>query len=131
MSHVEKLDDEPIIIITAEGDVTPDMIQANRSAAMEQIAGIDRGPVVVIIDFRDAELDFANTMAILREDRADEREAFYEQAFTILVGSNQYLDVYRNAMQQPQYGSKELPAFPDMETALKAARVYLDRDGEN
>jgi hypothetical protein len=125
MGRVNRVEDENIIIITNNVELTADVVEENR-VEMRRLMNLMDGPVVFIIDYRDVKTSFGDILNIMRGNQQGKRKDINERSFTMFVGHHKLTDMYRDAVRQPQYGGIEVPTFNEMEEALHAARLYIE-----
>jgi hypothetical protein len=129
MERIRALDGENIIVVTNNIVLTAAVVDANRAACRELMQQMT-GPIALVIDYRDIQTSFADIMQILRGNQAGKRADMNARMFTIFVGQDKFVQMYRDAMSQPQFGGVQVPCFTGMDDALKAARVYLANESQ-
>ena len=127
MDRVNKLDGENIIVVTNNVALTPAIVDENRAGVRQLIATMT-GPVVLIIDYRQVEMSFADTIKILQGNQQGKRDDLNKRTFTIFVGTSQFIQLYRNALEQPQFGEVQIPVFDEMDGALETARLHIQKE---
>ena len=131
MERIRRLGDENIIMVNNNLEITAELVDANRAACrllMEDMAGA----IVIIIDYREAKTNFAEIIKIMKGNQAGKRADLNQKTFTIMVGTDQLVNMYRDTMLQEKSGAVQVPYFSDMDKALQAARIYLeDKAKEN
>jgi hypothetical protein len=131
MERIRKLDGENIIMVNNNVEVTAELVDENRDACRRLMQDME-GPIVILIDYREAKTNFAEIISIIKGNQAGKRTDLNQRTFTIMVGTDQLLNMYRDTMRQKQSGSVQIPYFSDMDTALQTARIYLeDKAKEN
>ena len=86
------------------------------------------GPVVLIIDYREVQTNFAEIIEIMKGNQAGKRADLNQRTFTIMVGEDRLVNMYRDSMRQPGSGAVQVPYFADMEKAIEAAEYYLEQN---
>lgn len=124
MDRIRKLEDENIIVVTNNVELTAEIVDENRATCRRLIAEME-GPVALVIDYREVKTSFADIVQIMRGNQAGKRSDLSQRTFTIMVGTDQLINMYRDSMRQEQSGGVQVPYFSDMDEALKAARYYL------
>lgn len=124
MERIYKLDDENIIMVNNNVEITAELVDQNRTTCRQLIAKME-GLVVIIIDYREAKTNFADIIKIIKGNQAGKRTDLNQRTFTIMVGTDQVVNLYRNTMRQERSGSVQVPYFSDMDVAIETARIYL------
>jgi len=119
-SAVNKLPDEPIILVTESGHVDIEHVRSNRQRINAIAREID-GAYHIIIDARESDSSFADVMKILRSVEPLE----IRPASSCYVGSSVFLQLYRNALSQIFYGKSNLPIFESLEAAMLYTREQV------
>ena len=124
MDRIRRIADENIIIVTNNLEITAELVDENRTACrrlMEEMVG----PVVLVIDYREAKTNFAEIIGIIKGNQAGKRADLNARTFTIMVGTDQLVNMYRDSMRHGHSGGVNIPYFADLDSALVAARHYL------
>lgn len=129
MERIYRLANENIIMVKNNLEITAELVNANRAACRKLMEDME-GSVVLIIDYREAKMTFAEIMKIVKGNQAGNRADLNQKTFTIMVGTDQLVNLYRDTMLQEKSGAVQVPYFSDMDKALEAARIYL-QDEEN
>ena len=124
MNRVQQYNDENIVIVTNNVELTTDVVQENREMCRELMANM-AGPIVLIIDYREVKTSFSDIIDIIKGNQAGNRADLNQRAFTIMVGEDRLISMYRDSMRQTGSGAVQVPIFPDMEKAIEAAEYYL------
>jgi hypothetical protein len=120
---VNRLPNEPIIMITFIAPVDPAVDMGNSNAEVNNLAKQISGTVVTITDSRSYTPSFDHLIIALDEMR---RSITSDPDFIrIIVGSDEMLGFAVKAAKQRQYGEHELPLFGKVEDALAYARSEL------
>jgi hypothetical protein len=125
MNRIRRIPDENIIIVTNNLEITAELVDENRAMCRQLMAQMD-GPVVLIIDYREAKTNFAEIINIIKGNQAGKRADLNERTFTIMVGTDQLINMYRDSMRMGHSGGVSVPYFADLDSALVAARNYLE-----
>lgn len=125
MEHIRKLDDENIIVVNNNLKITADLVDENRATCRRLMENME-GPVVIIIDYREAKTNFADILKIVKGNQSGKRADLNQKTFTIMVGTDQLINLYRDTMRQEKSGGVQVPYFSDMDAALQTARIYLE-----
>lgn len=123
---VERLPNDPIIIITFSGAVNADMV-AQATLHVEALLSEYRVNTVLVFDTTKAETDFKHILEILQETTgADpDEEAVDFTILTAFVGTSAMIKLYINAARQKQFGGQTFPLFATLEDAITAMRISL------
>lgn len=122
---VEKLGNEPIILVTLIGEVNQSDGQQAFVEIAETIQSID-GHAYVIHDFRRYEVDFATIVrGLAMQTKGTPGSASDPHASTIIVGTSEMAKLVSEALKQEQYGSLKVPAFDSMDDALSYIRQQI------
>ena len=121
---VEKLPDEPIIVVTYDGELNLEIV----TTAFRQSAEImDRleGTVYRISDIRQGTSEFSDTMDIIHQIRETQNvsgSTLDPRLKAVFVGTHILAEMYVDILKQSEYGGKEIPFFKDMDEALTYIR---------
>lgn len=126
--EIIKLEDEPIVITTMTGKVTAEDLAGIYQVSMEYIDE-DTPYLYRITDVRNATSSFPEMTKINVEAR-EKIGAISDSRIRkiVAVGSNQWSEMYREAIQRWSHGRLEIPVFTTLEEALTYVRE-LDRQG--
>ncbi len=122
---IQRLDDEPIIIVTYEGTLGTEQLAefAPHGAQLQRESPV---PLYWIIDVHATTSDFAQIVKILaHQSRGNPGTASNAPGRVFMVGSAYMTRLYVDAMRQPQFGGLDIPMFPNLDDALAAVRVRL------
>lgn len=125
MEHIRSLDGENIIVVTNNLEITAELVDENRNACRRLMKDME-GPVVIVIDYREAKTNFPEIIKIVKGNQTGKRADLNQKAFTIMVGTDHLINLYRDSMRQEKSGAVQVPYFNDMDAALQAARIYLE-----
>lgn len=120
---VERLPDEPIIIIRFKGKVNLQVV-GETFDIVNQFAQEVGGVVYRISDYTETTSTFGEIlqgMAAAAKQRA-EGSVFDSKVRLMFVGTNQWIRLMRDMMQQPQFGNLQIPTFVSIEDALSFIR---------
>jgi hypothetical protein len=126
MDRIRRLNDENIIVVNNNLKLTAEVVDENRAACRKLIADME-GPVVLIIDYREVQTDFGAIIKIMKGNQQGKRTDLNQRTFTIMVGDDKMINLYRNTMLQESSGGVQVPYFDNMEDALEAGRLYLEQ----
>jgi hypothetical protein len=119
---VEKLPNEPILILTYSGDVQAADMVAVQGTSLALTEG-SQGPVYRINNTLPLNLTFGMMIAILGEAAAARPGSGRDGRFVDLAVVNTELArLGVTALGQEQYGHLNIPIFGDLDSALKYAR---------
>ena len=123
--RVEKLPDQPVIILTYQGHMD---VETVKSAFVQSavIADTINGTVYRISDVRKGEGNFADVVNIIKAIRESALGSSADPKIKgIFVGGHQMVRLYADILKQEQFGATNIPFFKTMEEALEYIR--LDR----
>jgi hypothetical protein len=131
--QVRKLPDEPIIILTYEGDVDAETIKSAFRQSVELMASIE-GVVYRISDVRAIDVD-EQAMRELFKLVADIRNqqtgsSADPRIHGVFVGEHQLARLYAEIMSQYWFGSTQIPFYHTLDEALEHIRFTI-RDRSN
>src|SRR5215210_1124109 len=122
---VEKLPDEPIIVLTYTGHMDVELVKSAFLQSAELAAHIE-GPIYRISDVRQGEGDFVDVMKIIAEVRKGVRGSSADPRIKVVfVGSHHMARLYADFLQKQQYGAKMIPFFHTPEEALAYIRLDM------
>lgn len=123
--QVERLPDEPIIVIMFDGAINGETAQN----AIKQVAQMAEGmpkPIFRVIDTRNTTSSFSDIVMILAATTKGADGSASDQRFrSIMVGTHDMIVLLNESLKQPQYGEIDVPLFEDMDEALAYARQAL------
>jgi hypothetical protein len=126
---VEKLPNEPIIVVTYGGKLNLEIVSdAFRKSA--EIMDRLEGTVYRISDIRQGTGAFSKTMDIIHKIRQSQNvsgSTLDPRLKAVFVGSHILAQMYADILKQSEYGSKEIPFFDDIDEAL----AYIRNDIAN
>lgn len=120
---VERLDDQPIILATFTGEIDVEMVKTmfQRSAEIQSEIGT---PIYRITDVREIETSLMNLLSIVREASQNVPGSPLDPNITgMFVGTNKWVRLFQNTLDEQEYGSISIPAFSSMDDAL----AHIDR----
>ncbi|MBZ0298358.1 MAG: hypothetical protein K8J31_01400 [Anaerolineae bacterium] len=124
---VQLLPGESILIATMTGEVNREKALEVFHLTNELIADIE-GPIIRITDVSEATSSFADMINVLNASgRSKEGSTSDPRIQVILVGTSSWLRFFRDAMASAHQGSRNIPAFDNLEDALLAARNELQK----
>jgi hypothetical protein len=127
---LQKLDDEPILIVTHEGylslksaeEVTAQVVQALSQSTV---------PLYGIIDLRSASTDFAEFMRILVHESSGARGTVSNrESYVVLVGEHVLIRLFQSLMRERKLGGVTLSVYFTMDDALRAVRQRIKADAQ-
>ena len=127
---LQKLDGEPILIVTHEGylslksaeEVTAQVVQAMDEAKV---------PLYGIIDLRSATSDFGEVLRILVYQSTGARGTLSNrESYVVLVGSHFLIRLFQTLMHERKLGGVTLSVYYTMDDALRAVRLRIKTDSE-
>ncbi|MBC7813997.1 MAG: hypothetical protein H7175_22780 [Burkholderiales bacterium] len=121
---VEKLPDEPIIVVTYAGELNLEIVSAAFRQSAEIMDRLD-GTVYRISDIRQGTSEFSDTMDIIhriRHSRNVSGSTLDPRLKAVFVGSHVLAEMYADILKQSEYGGKEIPFFNEMDDALAYIR---------
>lgn len=126
---VEYLDNESIMIVRIEGDFTIEMLQ---NMFAETAAYIDKnGHIYRVTDCTALELPLQDFMKVLRlaqeAGKSSRGSAADPNVTAVLVGNNQWVSLYRDALRTQQGGGATIPILSTIEDALMYLRLQIER----
>ena len=124
MDRIRKLEGENIIVVTNNLEITLGVVEENRAECRRILAEND-GPFVIVIDYRDVKTSFVDIIQMIRNNQSGTRADLNQRAFSIFVGEDKLINMYRDSMLQKNSGGVSVPYFSDMDQALRAARLHL------
>jgi hypothetical protein len=126
--EVQRLPNEPIIVVATIGDLTMEGIHEifARSAEIQQELG---GILYRITDNTHLNIDAQDFINIIRMAQVAGKEAPGSSADpnirAVLVADNRWSLLVREALSQPQFGGVFLPIFETMDQALTYVRFQI------
>lgn len=124
MSRVEKLPDEPIIVITESGFINLEYINESMRQ-MDELAKTFEGDFHLLIDARQSDSNFVNVMAILSNSAPPEDAR--QPLTTTFVGKSSFLKLFRDAFSQKQFSGEQMALFENKQIALESIRLTIQR----
>ena len=122
---LQLLPDEPIVITVAKGHLVVQDFAGMFAASRKLLAGMP-APIYRISDFRDATSSFMDLIRMAQiASKGDEGTTSDPRIKAILVGTNQWVNLARTIIEQPQYSAMRFPTFETMDDALAYARAAL------
>ncbi|RMG88752.1 MAG: hypothetical protein D6712_03035 [Chloroflexi bacterium] len=127
---IEKMDGMPVIVATFKGHVDVSMVKYVFNRTAELCEGIE-GPIFRISDVSEATSSFVEMLGVIREaGQGGPGSTTDPRIRAVFVGSNQWTRLMRDALQQPQFGGVNMPAFTSMEDAMTYIRHQLGLDND-
>jgi hypothetical protein len=127
---LQKLDDEPILIVTHEGYLSLKDSE-DVTAQVVQVMDASPDPLYGIIDLRNATTDFAEFMRILTHQSMGARGTLSNrESYVVLVGSHVLIRLFHNLMRERKLGGVTLSVYYSMDEALAAVRQRIKTDGQ-
>lgn len=130
---VERIPDEPIIIATLSGDITPETVMEMfaQSAYWADKLG---GRVYRITDIRSTEISFPDLVVVLASCAHRQPGSPSDSRICgVLVGTHGWARFFVDSAQQEQYGQLNIPVFESLDEAMTYIReqMALDQAGGN
>jgi hypothetical protein len=126
--RVEKLPDEPVLVITYEGHLDVETVKSAFTQSAALAAKID-GAVYRISDVRKGEGDFIDLMQIMAQVRAGIPGSSADPKIKgIFVGTHYMARLYADLMRQEQFGGIQIPFFKTVEEALDYIHVEMQAE---
>ncbi|MCA0456774.1 MAG: hypothetical protein LCI00_22570 [Chloroflexi bacterium] len=122
---LQLLPDEPILITVAKGHLVVEDFAGMFAESRKLLAGMP-APIYRISDFREASSSFMELIRMAQiASRGDEGTTSDPRIKAILVGMNQWVNLARTIVEQPQYSAMRFPTFQTLDEALAYARAAL------
>lgn len=122
---LQLLPDEPIIITVAKGHLVVQDFAEMFADSRKLLSGMP-GPIYRISDFREASSSFMDLIRMAQiASKGDEGTTSDPRIKAVLVGTNQWVNLARTIVEQPQYSAMRFPAFETLDAALAYARDQL------
>jgi hypothetical protein len=117
---VDRIPGEPIIIATLIGAVTTEMVLDVFQQSARLAEEIESSIIYRIADVCAITTTFAEMVRILGEaSQAEQPGSAADPRFRpILVGTNEWAQMYSNSLKQEQYGGISVPVFATYDDAL-------------
>ena len=129
-ASLQKLDGEPILIVTHEGYLS---LKVAVDVTEQVVEMMDELPVPLygIIDLRNATTDFAELLRILAQQSAGMRGTLSNREnYVVLVGSNVLIRLFHSLMRELKFGGVTLSVYYTMDEALRAVRSRIEIDSK-
>ena len=127
---LQKLDDEPILIVTHEGYLSLKGVE-EVTAQVVQAMDESKTPLYGIIDLRNATTDFAEFMRILVHQSSGARGTLSNrESYVVLVGAHVLIRLFHTLMRERKLGGVTLSVYYTMEDALRAVRLRIKADAQ-
>jgi hypothetical protein len=121
---VERIPGEPIIMAKLSGDLTVDDVVEMFTRSAEIIKDVE-GTVYRITNVQDIKAPFVEAMKTVQAATKGRSGSTSDpRIYAMFVGNTQWVDFYRNALQQEQFGGISLPVFASKEEALEHIRQH-------
>ena len=125
---LQKLDDEPILIVTHEGYLSLKSAEAV-TAQVVQVLDAAETPLYGIIDLRKATSDFPEVMRILVHQSKGARGTLSNRdSYVVLVGEHVLIRLFHRLISERKLGGVTLSVFYTMDEALRAVRLRIEAD---
>jgi hypothetical protein len=127
---VEKMADEPIILVTSVGQINVTMM---REVYMKIAAILDvvEPPVFRITDARNQETSFADMMGIIKEASKGQPGTTTDPRIrNVFVGRDKFAMLARDAYANTAPDHQAMPVFDTMEQALTYVRLEMCKQNE-
>ena len=125
---LQKLDDEPILIVTHEGYLS---LKSSEEVTAQVVQALDASPVPLygIIDLRSATTDFAEFMRILvHQSSGAHGTVSNRESYVVLVGEHVLIRLFQSLMRERKLGGVTLSVYYTMDDALRAMRQRIKAD---
>lgn len=127
---IQRLDDEPIIIVTHEGHLTLEISESVTAQVAEILENSDV-PLYGIIDVRDVTSSFSEILDILiQQSRRTPGTLPTQQGRVVLVGSHVLIRLFQKLLRERRFGGVILSVYYSMDEALAAVRARIEADRE-
>jgi hypothetical protein len=132
ITKIEKHTAEHILVVAYGGQVTLDEVRDGAVIVDEFRKEIGGAHVYGLTDVREMEpLAFNEILAILKEQNKGTPGTVTDPNYTMLfVGTSNMVNLYRSAMALPQNGGVQIPMFDNMDDAMLALRLMIERDAQ-
>ncbi len=125
--EITLLADLPVICVVFHEALTLEGVQYVFQKSTELTQGMP-APIYRISDIRKAQTSFAEMLKILQAARGGRAGSPTDPRIRqLFVGSNQWINMARNVMEQPQFGGVQIPIFASMDDAIAYVRADLNR----
>jgi hypothetical protein len=122
---VEKLPDEPIILVTVKGRFDLRTAKATFRDIAELIEGM-KPPVYRITDFQQMQANFPDMLAIMKAvSRGPAGSPTDPRIIGIFVGNHPMLQLAVSMLKQKQFGGLSIPLFKSVDEALSYVRFQI------
>jgi len=123
---INQVENKPIIIATFSGVVkVEDVVKTFQQSA--EIMGDDEQIYHRITDVRAATSNFMEMLGVIKEASTGQPGSTTDTRIkTTFVGTTTWIAFFRNALQSPQFGGKNMAAFESMDEALASVQIQLD-----
>lgn len=124
-STVERLNGEPIIVVTVEGRFDPPTVKDTFRRIAQLLEGMEP-PVYRITDVSRMEAHFSDMLAFVREARRGTAGSPTDpRIVSIFVGNHDMIQLAVDMFRQRQFGGLAMPIFKSMDDALDYARTAI------
>jgi hypothetical protein len=127
---LQKLDGEPILLVTHEGYLTLKITEAV-TAQVIQALDASETPLYGIIDLRHATTDFPEFLRIVAHQSIGTRGTLSNrESYVVLVGSHILIRLFRTLMGERKLGGVTIAIYTTMDDALRAVRLRIKADAQ-
>ncbi len=127
---LQKLDDEPILIVTYEGFLS---LQTVEDANIKIVRAMQESPVTLygIIDLRHATTRLPEVLRILAHQSLGKMGTLSDSdSYVVLVGTSFFIRLFQKLMHERTFGGVTLAVYNTMDDALHAVRQRIQRDNQ-
>jgi hypothetical protein len=122
-SIVEKLPDEPIILVRLRPFEDAEAEVSATAAAVDALINGTDGPVIRINDFTGLDADFCElVLALVRETKGTPGTLSDPRIKPVFVGESDPVALCAESARLPEYGKLDIPLFATLDEALAYAR---------
>lgn len=122
---IQLLPDEPIILTVAKGRLVVQDFAEMFAASRKLLIGMP-APIYRISDFREASSSFMDLIRMAQiASKGEDGTTSDPRIKAVLVGTNQWVNLARTIVEQPQYAAMRFPTFETVDAALAYARSQL------
>lgn len=128
---VTRLENEPILIATMSGIMDTEMAKEAFRQSADLMGDADH-TFYRITDVREIDANFVEMLSVIKEASTGEPGSSTDPRIkTTFVGTTTWIAFFRNALQNPKFGGKQMAAFPTMEEALASVRYQIEQDAQS
>jgi hypothetical protein len=125
---LQKLEGEPILVVTHEGFLSLQSAEAVTAQVVEVLEAADTR-LYGIIDLRNATSDLPEVLRILVQQTKGARGTLTDQeVYVVLVGEHLFIRIFHKLIRERQLGGITLSVYVSMDEALRAVRQRIRVD---